>query len=127
MSAPDGDKRMQTMRDVIREARRPIGCGNTVTYNRMSNTENPKDDDLTAAPPSDPSQMARNVARFFDECSKVVSAVAEKTNSRGGPYSVSSDISEAAKVFGSVAEQWVNTPSKLVDAQSKLVQGYVEL
>ena len=93
----------------------------------MSKTEDRNGKDSTEEPPGDPSQMARNVARFFDELGKVVSAVAEKTNAQGGPYSFSSDFDEAAKVLGSVAEQWASTPSKLVDAQSELVQGYVEL
>ena len=76
---------------------------------------------------NEPIELAKNMARLLEEGGKVVSSLAERKNGQSGPYSTASEAGEAAKVFASVARQWANEPAKLVSAQGRLLQGYVEL
>ncbi len=76
---------------------------------------------------NDPSELARNMIRLFEEGGKVFLTLAERTNGQSGPYSATSEMGEAAKVLGSVAKHWVSDPSRLVEAQGKLARSYVDL
>jgi polyhydroxyalkanoate synthase len=76
---------------------------------------------------NEPRELAKNMARLLEEGSKVVNSLASRKNGQTGPYSSTSEASEAAKVLGTVAKQWVNQPAKLVSAQGRLLQGYAEL
>ena len=76
---------------------------------------------------TDPAELAKNAMRLISESAKVLSGVVEKANAQGGPYSVASELGEAAKIFGSLAQQWAGAPGKVIGAQSKLMQGYAEL
>ena len=76
---------------------------------------------------SDPAELAKNAVRLINEAGKVLSGVVEKANAQGGPYSVANELGEAAKIFGSLAQQWAGTPGKVIGAQGKLMQGYAEL
>ena len=76
----------------------------------------------------DPQALAQNVARLMEESGRVLSSVANRSASQdGGPYSAASGASEAAKVLGQVAKQWVSDPAKLVNAQGKLLSSYADL
>jgi polyhydroxyalkanoate synthase len=73
-------------------------------------------------------ELARNMVRLFDQGTKVFSTLAERTSTNGsGPYSMASEVGEAAKTLGEVASAWVNDPSKLAAAQSELFQSYADL
>ena len=73
-------------------------------------------------------ELARNMVRLFDQGAKVFSTLAERSRSNGnGPYSMSSEVGEAAKTLGEVARVWVNDPGKLAAAQGELFQSYADL
>ena len=73
-------------------------------------------------------ELARNMVRLFDQGAKVFSTLAERSRSNGnGPYSMSSEVGEAAKTLGEVARVWVNDPGKLAAAQGELFQSYANL
>ena len=73
-------------------------------------------------------ELARNMVRLFDQGAKVFSTLAERSRSNGnGPYSMSSEVGEAAKTLGEVARVWVNDPGKLAAAQGDLLQSYADL
>ncbi len=73
-------------------------------------------------------EFARNMVRLFDQGAKVLSTMAERTTANGnGPYSMSSEVGEAAKTLGEVARVWVGEPGKLVAAQGDLFQSYADL
>ena len=95
----------------------------------MSTNDHDRDNNDGAAQPprADPKELARNIARFLEQSGKVASALAQRSKEMSGPYSVTSEAGEAAKVFGQVASQWANEPAKFVGAQGKLLQGYAEL
>lgn len=72
--------------------------------------------------------LARNMVRLFDQGAKVFSTLAERSRANGqGPYSMASDVSEAAKSLGEVARHWINEPQKLAVAQGELLRTYADL
>ncbi len=73
-------------------------------------------------------EFARNMVRLFDQGAKVFSTLAERSTTNGnGPYSMTSEVGEAAKTLGEVARVWVGDPGKLVAAQGELFQSYADL
>src|SRR5262245_16907101 len=61
--------------------------------------------------------LARNMVRLFDQGAKAASTLAERSGANGnGSYSMSAEMTEAAKSLGEVARHWVTDPSKLVAA-----------
>jgi poly[(R)-3-hydroxyalkanoate] polymerase subunit PhaC len=73
-------------------------------------------------------EFARNMVRLFDQGAKVFSTLAERSTTNGnGPYSMTSEVGEAAKTLGEVARVWVGDPGKLVAAQGDLFQSYADL
>ncbi len=73
-------------------------------------------------------EFAKNMVRLFDQGTKVASSLAERNASNGNsPYSISSEVSEAAKTFGSVAQAWATNPGKLAAAQGQLLNSYANL
>jgi len=73
-------------------------------------------------------EFAKNMVRLFDQGAKVFSTLAERGGTNGaGPYSMASEVGEAAKTFGEVANAWVTDPSKLAKAQGELFNSYADL
>ena len=73
-------------------------------------------------------EFARNMVRLFDQSTKVASTLAERTQKNGsGPYSMASEVGEAAKTLGEVAGAWATDPAKLAAAQNNLLQSYADL
>jgi polyhydroxyalkanoate synthase subunit PhaC len=72
--------------------------------------------------------LARNMVRLFDQGTKAFTTLSERTNSNGsGPYSMASEVGEAAKSLGEIARHWVAEPSKLAAAQGELFRSYADL
>ena len=89
-----------------------------------------KDDDKnqdSSLPTVDPAEFARNLARLVGEGGKLTANVVGKSVANGGPYSALNELGETAKLMGSVARQWTSDPAKLLDANAKLMQGYMDL
>lgn len=76
---------------------------------------------------NDPTELAHNIARMLEEGGKVINSLASRSNGQSGPYSSSSEASEAVKILGSVARQWANNPVDAINVQGKLFQGYADL
>jgi len=73
-------------------------------------------------------ELAKNMARLFDQGAKVFSTLAERSSTNGhGPYSMASEVGEAAKSLGEVARVWVSDPGKLAAAQGELFKSYADL
>ncbi len=86
------------------------------------------DADEEDSPTNQVDVFARNMVRLFDQGAKVFSTLAERSNSNGqGPYSMTSEVGEAAKTLGEVARVWVTDPGKLAAAQGELFQSYADL
>jgi polyhydroxyalkanoate synthase len=70
--------------------------------------------------------LAKNMVRLFDQGAKAFSTLAERSNGQG-PYSLASEVGEAAKSLGEIARHWASEPSKFVAAQNELFQSYADL
>jgi polyhydroxyalkanoate synthase len=67
------------------------------------------------------------MGRLFEQGTKAFSKLTERLGTNGqGPYSLSSEVSEAAKSLGEVARQMVES-SKFVAAQGELFKSYADL
>ncbi|HAN64734.1 MAG TPA: class I poly(R)-hydroxyalkanoic acid synthase, partial [Rhizobiales bacterium] len=66
------------------------------------------------------------MVRLFDQGAKAFSTLAERSNGQG-PYSLASEVGEAAKSLGEIARHWASEPSKFVAAQNELFQSYADL
>ena len=71
-------------------------------------------------------ELARNMVRLFDQGTKVLGSLAERSND-AGPYSMAAEAGEATKSLGEIARHWVSEPGKLAAAQSELFKDYAEL
>ena len=89
-----------------------------------THTETPTDDTpQTAIPNYD--ILAQNMARLIDESGKVFAAFSKKDNSKSS--FVSSEISDAVKTLGVVAESWMSDPQKTAAAQTSLSTQFIDL
>ena len=71
--------------------------------------------------------LARNMVRLFDEGAKALGALAERNSNGSGPYSMATEVGEAAKSLGEIARHWVAEPGKLAAAQGELFKSYADL
>ena len=75
----------------------------------------------------DPEELAQNMFRLVEEGGKVMSGFIERQDGQSGPYSAASEVQQATQTFAEVAQRWVLDPAKLAEAQTELVQGYMEI
>jgi polyhydroxyalkanoate synthase subunit PhaC len=71
--------------------------------------------------------LAHNMVRLFDEGAKALGALAGRNSNGSGPYSMATEVGEAAKSLGEIARHWVSEPGKLAAAQSTLFKDYADL
>jgi len=72
--------------------------------------------------------LALNMVRLFDQGAKAMTTLAERSSANGqGPYSMASEVGEAAKSLGEIARHWVAEPGKFAAAQGELLRSYADL
>jgi polyhydroxyalkanoate synthase len=72
--------------------------------------------------------LATNMVRLFDQGAKAFTTLAERSSANGqGPYSMASEVGEAAKSFGEIARHWVAEPGKFAAVQGELFRSYADL
>ncbi|RMF10030.1 MAG: hypothetical protein D6773_01135, partial [Alphaproteobacteria bacterium] len=74
-----------------------------------------------------PERLIRNIIRFLEGGGKVLSTVSARPPLDSGPYSAASELSGAGKVAGEVAKQWMKNPVRMLEAQRRLAQSYMQL
>lgn len=74
-----------------------------------------------------PEEFAKNLMIVLDRGSRAFMRLADTQKSPAGPYSLISEMGEAAKALSVVAERWLSEPEKLAEAQTKLTTGLIEL
>src|SRR5499427_7499908 len=82
--------------------------------------------DFAAYRIANPEEFSRNMLKLVEEGGKVLSGLLERSNGNG-PYSFSSEITEATKLFTEVAQHWLADPAKATATQSALVRDYLNL
>lgn len=86
----------------------------------------PAEIDFGAYRIANPEEFGRNMLRLMEEGSKVFSTMLERTDNKG-PLSLTGEVTEAAKLFGEIAQHWFADPAKLVESQRALAQDYLQL
>ncbi|HSD93744.1 MAG TPA: class I poly(R)-hydroxyalkanoic acid synthase [Methyloceanibacter sp.] len=90
--------------------------------------ETPGDTGAENAPTHQIEALAKNMVRLFDQGAKAFTTLAERSTANGqGPYSMASEVGEAAKSLGEIARHWVAEPGKFAAAQGELMRSYADL
>jgi len=75
---------------------------------------------------ANPEEFSRNMLKLMEEGGRVLSGLLERSNGNG-PYSFSSEITEATKLFSEVAQHWLADPGKASATQGALMRDYLQL
>jgi polyhydroxyalkanoate synthase len=65
--------------------------------------------------------------RLMEHGGKVAAGLLERTDTKGGPYSPASELTETIKIFSEVAQHWFENPVKAADDQINLLSTYADL
>jgi len=77
---------------------------------------------------SDPQEFAANMVKLVEESAKAMSVMmSHKPDQSSGPMSTANELTAASKTMTDIAQRWMTEPQKLVEAQSDLMQEYVDL
>ena len=83
--------------------------------------------DLEKLTIENPEEFALNLLKLVEEGGKAMAGFLERADSSSGPYSAASEMTEVAKTMTEVARHWVGDPTKLVETNTQLMQGYLDL
>jgi polyhydroxyalkanoate synthase len=64
---------------------------------------------------------------LWAEGGKAMATMLERADSKNGPYSAATEMTEASRVMSEVARQWMSDPARTLEAQSDLVRGYMDV
>ena len=70
----------------------------------------PAEIDFAAYRIADPEEFGRNMLRLTEEAGKVMTGFLERSNGNTGPFSLASEVTEAAKLFAEIAQHWAGRP-----------------
>jgi polyhydroxyalkanoate synthase subunit PhaC len=93
----------------------------------MQKTLPPSGLDLSAYQISDPEAFGRNLLKLYEESGKAMAGLIARADSKMGPYSTASEITEATKTMAEIMRHWVIDPAKMAEAQGELLRGYMDL
>jgi polyhydroxyalkanoate synthase len=84
--------------------------------------------DASAGPLPDFDAIARNMQNLMEEGSKVAAELYKPREDRAPPVTpFRSDVSDAVRTLGQIAEHWFVEPARLMQAQAALTTGFFEL
>src|SRR5262245_35749058 len=75
---------------------------------------------------ANPEEFSPTILNRMEAGGRVLGGVLERSNGNGA-YSFSSEITEATKLFGEVAQHWLADPGKAGATQSALMRDYLQL
>jgi|SoiMethySBSTD1v2_1073268.scaffolds.fasta_scaffold15639_3 poly[(R)-3-hydroxyalkanoate] polymerase subunit PhaC len=87
----------------------------------------PAEIDFAAYRIADPEEFGRNMLRLTEEAGKAMTGILERSNGNAGPFSLSSEVTEAAKLFTEIAQHWLADPGRVAETQAALVRDYLQL
>jgi polyhydroxyalkanoate synthase subunit PhaC len=74
----------------------------------------------------DPEKLAANMLAFFGEGARALTRYMDDKRA-DGPYAVATELTEAGKLLGAIAQRWMTEPEKLAARQTKLTEDLIEL
>jgi polyhydroxyalkanoate synthase len=74
----------------------------------------------------DPEKLATNMMHFFGEGARALTRYMDDKR-QDGPYAMASELNEAGKLLGVIAQQWITEPEKLAQRQTRLTENLIEL
>ncbi len=93
----------------------------------MQKPNEPDTPELAAYRINDPEEFARNILKLFEEGSRAMTSYLERADNRMSPFSSATEMSEASRMMGEIAQRWMTEPVKLAEAQGNLMRSYAEL
>ena len=75
----------------------------------------------------DPQELASNLLKLFEESTRAMSDLIARSDGKLSPYSAASEMAQAAAAVADIAGVWLLDPDKLVPAQGRLLQSYLQL
>ena len=75
----------------------------------------------------DPEAFARNLARMVEEAGKAASAYLKPREEGKVPVDFAESVNEVVKTLAKVGEYWLSEPERALEAQSRLMVGYMSL
>jgi polyhydroxyalkanoate synthase len=82
----------------------------------------PAEIDFAAYRVADPEEFSRNMLRLMEEGGKVMAGFLERADGKIGPFSAAAEMTDAAKLFGEVAQAWARDPAKVATTHAALVR-----
>ncbi len=93
----------------------------------MQKPNKPDAPDQTDYRISNPEEFTRNMLKLYEESGRAMTSYLDRSDSQKGPFSNASEIAEASKMMGEIAQRWMTDPSKLAEVQGSLMRSYMEL
>ena len=87
----------------------------------------PSEVDFGAYRIADPEEFSRNMLRLMEEGGKVMAGFLERSDGKAGPFSAASEMTDAAKLFGEIAQAWLKDPTKLAATHGALLRDFMLL
>jgi polyhydroxyalkanoate synthase subunit PhaC len=84
-------------------------------------------EDVSGKATVDPEAFARNLARLMDEGGRAMAAYMKPREEGIIQDEVADELADVTKTLGKVAEYWLSDPQRVIEAQSNLVKGYLDL
>jgi len=81
----------------------------------------------SAEPPSDIELLASNMGKLVEASARVQAAYMKPVASGAATPGRVEEVTQVVRALGRVAESWMKSPERAVEAQSSLVSGYVDL
>jgi polyhydroxyalkanoate synthase subunit PhaC len=92
----------------------------------MTDKDGKADDVTNAYQVNDPEKLASNMMAFFGEGARALTRYMDEKR-RDGPYTIATELGEAGKLLGAIAQRWMAEPEKLAERQTKLTEDLVAL
>ena len=76
---------------------------------------------------SNPEEFASNILQAFERGSEALAKLADRPDSKAGPYSPASEMSTATENLTALAKLWLSDPARLAEAQTHFVNQFAAL
>lgn len=76
---------------------------------------------------SNPDEFVRNMLTVWSEGGRAMAGLLDRADAKGGSYSSATEMTEATRIMSEVAQQWLQDPTKTLEAQGELVKGHMDV